>query len=75
MNPMTTHELAKALLEQPNVKVILARDGEGNGFSPCSSICNAKYVPKSKCRGEILSEDDDAEYDNVEDVVVLWPNG
>jgi len=72
---MTTHELAKALLEEPNVKVVLSRDGEGNGFSPCSSICSARYVPSSTCRGEILSEDDEAEYDNVEDVVVLWPNG
>lgn len=72
---MTTHELAKALLKEPNVKVILSRDGEGNGFSPCSSIGNARYVPSSKYRGEIIPEDDDAEYGNIEDVVVLWPNG
>jgi hypothetical protein len=72
---MTTHELAKALLKEPNVKVVLSRDAEGNGYSPCSSICNAKYVPSSTCRGEIIPEDDDAEYKNAENVVVLWPNG
>lgn len=73
---MTTHELAKALLEEPDVKVILSKDGEGNGFSPCSDICRAKYVPSSEYRGDIVSEDDDEdECDNIEDVVVLWPNG
>jgi hypothetical protein len=72
---MTTHELAKKLLKQPNVKVILSRDAEGNGYSPCSSVVLTRYIPESKCRGNILSEDNNAEDDDIEDVVVLFPNG
>ena len=35
---MRSHELAKLLLEKPDVELILQRDSEGNGYSPLRGV-------------------------------------
>lgn len=55
---MKSHELAKWLLENPDVELILQKDSEGNGFSPLSGIdFNVVYIPDSTWSGEVYSLD------------------
>ena len=50
---MKSHELAKMLLDNPDVELILQRDAEGNGYSPLSSVeFDVVYVPYSTWSGE-----------------------
>jgi hypothetical protein len=35
---MKSHELAKILLENPDVELICQKDSEGNGYSPLSGV-------------------------------------
>ncbi len=52
---MKAHELAKLLLEGPDVQVILQKDSEGNGYSPLSGVdSNAVYIAKSTWAGEVM---------------------
>ncbi len=52
---MTAHELAKLLLEGPDIQVILQKDAEGNGYSPLSDIdSNAVYIAESTWAGEVM---------------------
>lgn len=45
---MKSHELAKILLDNPDVNLIIQKDGEGNNYSPLSDIdFNVVYVPSS----------------------------
>jgi len=54
--------------------VVLAKDGEGNDFSPLSDSLSCKYKADSTWSGEIFSgdEEDDAPEGSV-DACVLWP--
>ena len=43
---MKSHELARLLLEQPDVELIMQKDAEGNGYSPLYGVdFNVVYVP------------------------------
>jgi hypothetical protein len=50
---MKSHDLANALLVHPNMEVILQKDGEGNGYSPCAGADTAIYVADSTYSGEV----------------------
>lgn len=76
---MRVAQLRAALDEMPDDGlVVLAKDGEGNSFSPLSDSSFALYVPESTWAGDIYEPGDD-EYDNAleggesESCVVLWP--
>jgi len=51
---MTVGELVDYLVDQPRDRsVVLAKDAEGNGYSPLSAAEEAIYVPESTWSGEI----------------------
>jgi hypothetical protein len=50
---MKAHELAKQLLEGPDVQVIMQKDGEGNGYSPMSGSEEAVYTAYNRYSGEV----------------------
>lgn len=64
-------ELSK---EDGDLDIIMSRDGEGNGFSPLSSLGDGLYVADSTYSGEIynLDEAEDAG-EEAKKVIVLWP--
>lgn len=76
---MTTEELIEILKQYPDRRVVLSKDGEGNGFSPLADAYDSKYWPQTTWSGECPHPDDlETEYDPedvaaMEDVVVLWP--
>jgi len=84
---MNVGELKKILANLPDDKVVvLAKDAEGNGYSPLSNYWNGHYVPETTWYGEVWSEADEREWDGdipedaevappVEAVeaLVLWP--
>ena len=51
---MKSHELARLLLEQPDVELIMQRDAEGNGYSPLYGVdFNVVYVPDNTWSGTV----------------------
>lgn len=65
---MKSHELAKMLLENPDVELIMQKDSEGNGYSPLSDIeFDVVYVPDSTWSGEAYSKNYSAEYYGMEE--------
>lgn len=72
---MTVKQLIEKLKLLPqNSVVILQKDGEGNGFSPCDGAESAIYRADSTWSGEVLNEDDDYEKEQGDKkCVVLWP--
>lgn len=54
---MTVKELKQAIENLPNdMEVILQKDSEGNGYSPCAGAdANAIYVEDSSYSGEVYS--------------------
>lgn len=69
---MTVRDLRKALKKlSGDTLVMLARDEEGNAFSPLADISRGKY---SRSRRECVDDSDDwpAPKDAVP-VVTLWP--
>lgn len=65
---MRSHELAKELLEHPDVELIMQKDAEGNGYSPLSGIdFDVVYVPESTWSGEVYSTNNSAEDNGFED--------
>ncbi len=80
---MTVKELKLAIANLPdNMPVILQKDSEGNGYSPCvgAAYDGDIYVPQSGCRGEVYSKEAQQDYEpadfaNGVHCVVLWPNG
>lgn len=38
----------------PNLQVILQKDSEGNGYSPCSGLEKAIYLPENTWSGTVL---------------------
>lgn len=62
----------------PNADVIMAKDAEGNSFSPFSGDhSEGLYVPKNTWSGNYYSyedaeNDEEAQEEGV-DAVVLWP--
>jgi hypothetical protein len=78
MSAMTVRDLRK-LLADPDIKdtyvVVLAKDAEGNDFSPVPKDENytlAKYIPDTTYSGEIRSGEDLEPSDKI-NALVLWP--
>jgi hypothetical protein len=81
----------KDLIEQlskldPDANVVLQKDSEGNGYSPCAGAEEALYVAGSTYSGQVFNLDDDSTDVDMEDdewekiksnkknkCVVLWP--
>lgn len=53
--------------------VVLARDPEGNGYSPLDELCEAFYRPENTYSGELVDEDEDVVEPTDKPCVVLWP--
>jgi len=54
---LLVRELLKLLIEEDQDRVVvMARDSEGNGYSPLSSMWTAAYTPESTWSGEIQLE-------------------
>lgn len=84
---MTIGELREILSSLPDeLEVIIAKDAEGNDFSPLSELSLQRYVAHTDWSGELVSVDDvefiedahdelDFDYDapDVYDVICLWP--
>ena len=59
---MRSHELAKLLLENPDVELVCQKDSEGNGYSPLSGIdFDVIYMPDTSYSGEYYSTNWSAE--------------
>lgn len=68
----------RALLAEAadDLLVVLAKDSEGNGFSPLAEGELGLYVPESGWSGDVPHPDDAAGYQDepgAESAVVLWP--
>ena len=64
---MTVKELIRILqTHEPNREVIMAKDGEGNAFSPFMGVERASYAG-----GEVMND----EYKGGQPAIVLWPMG
>lgn len=54
--------------------LVQARDAEGNSFSPVSEAeLHCKYLAESTWSGDVIHPDDVDRYDDLQDVVCLWP--
>jgi len=72
---MTVRELIEGLLtEDPDRVVVMAKDGEGNGYSPLSSWWTGAYVAETTWYGEVgletLTEEDQRRGYSEKDVKV-----
>lgn len=68
---MTVKELREFLAEFPdNALVVMAKDAEGNDYSPLSEAYQGRYVAKNGWSGEFTSEEEATE---GETALVLWP--
>lgn len=71
---MKTSELISMLSQlPPDSLVVLQRDSEGNGYSPCLGAEAAVYEANSSWSGEVPHPDDASEYPNAVPCVVLFP--
>lgn len=51
---MRSHQLAQLLLEKPDVELIMQKDAEGNGYSPCSGVdFDVIYRPETTYYGTV----------------------
>jgi hypothetical protein len=70
----TAGDLMDYLATQPrDRKVILQKDGEGNGFSPLAEATEELYAAESSCSGYIVDPAVHNEEEGIERVVVLGP--
>jgi hypothetical protein len=76
---MTVSRLMALLAKHDGTcEVVLAKDSEGNEFSPLEDLESRRYVPDTTWSGYLVDdpEDDDVEeeeYNDAVDAVVLWP--
>lgn len=60
-----------------DLDIILAKDSEGNNFSPLANYSENLYEAETTCYGAIYPHqpDDEGDYvpENADDVIVLWP--
>lgn len=65
---MTVKQLVKYLKGFPqNLEIIVARDSEGNSFSPVAEIGENTYIPENQYRGDISGSTEDP------NCLVFWP--
>lgn len=56
---MTVGDLVDALADKPRDRlVIMAKDAEGNGYSPLSDVSETMYLPDSTWSGETYPTDE-----------------
>ncbi len=70
---MTTSELIQRLATYPaHMEVIMAKDGEGNSFSPVDDLSTEWYAAVNTWSGSIIAPED---VDDEETVLslILWP--
>ena len=67
---MTAHELARWLLKQPDCKVVIASDAEGNSFDYMCAPELTRYLESDQ---ECLHPDDYADNPDAIDVICFWP--
>ena len=66
---MTVRELIVALkMTDQKAEVVMSRDGEGNGFSPLSSISKDRYTPDPKMPWAI-----EPDQDGPRKCLIFWP--
>lgn len=74
---MTVKDLKKLLNDFPDkYLVVLAKDGEGNDFSPLAEgYSDAEYIPDSTWSGTIVcpGDEDADEQKPAPNCLVLWP--
>lgn len=74
---MTVAELIERLQQlDPALPVILAKDGEGNGFSPACEVAVDMYVAETTWSGYMVdqgADEDTEEDDEANPVAVIWP--
>lgn len=72
---MTARELAEQLLEHPDRLVVMAKDAEGNGYSPLEDTWLTRYAPETTWSGETEHPDEpwDDDYPGAVPAIVLWP--
>jgi len=73
-------ELQLIIAANPDMRsaqVVQSKDAEGNGYSPVDELCVAKYLaddyPLQQVSGEVIHPDDADDYEELIDVVCLWP--
>jgi len=76
---MKSHTLAKLLLDNPNVEVVMSKDSEGNNFSPLHAPdFDHYYIPETTWFGELWyseeGEEDEKPPDKAIPCVVMWPS-
>ena len=76
---MTRGQLRKALDKHPraldDTLVILAKDEEGNGYSPLATIAPAMYIPLDNYHGTIVEMAVARDYDKAgKAALVFWPS-
>jgi len=60
--------------EDPEMNIIMSKDGEGNDYSPLAGIGDGLYVADSTWSGTVYNLDEkDEAGENFEKVIVLWP--
>jgi hypothetical protein len=71
---MNASELIRMLQQvDPTRPVILAKDAEGNDYSPLADVTFGRYQPQSSYSGELVSAWTDADDDQSHFVVILGP--
>jgi hypothetical protein len=71
---MNVGQLREALKDMPDeFIVVLAKDAEGNNFSPLSDPEDAYYRAETTWYGEYYGNLEDAEDVGAEPAVFLWP--
>ena len=72
----TVHELIRYLARlDPNTRVILATDAEGNGYSPLAEVDSGKYLADNSWSGDFYSTYSE-DYHEIEGerCIVLFPS-
>ncbi len=59
--------------EDPERLVVLAKDPEGNGYSPMAALHDVRYFALSTWDGEIDHPDDDPPREGGVPALVFWP--
>lgn len=75
---MNIKELKQLIEKLPDeTQVILAKDGEGNRFSPLASVYAGYYFPINNWSGNFISSTDEEAYQAIEvgdcDAICLCP--
>lgn len=69
---MKVKHLIKTLQkEDPEMLIVMSKDGEGNSFSPLADIGDGFYVAESTWSGDLYCEDEKPK--KSKKVICLWP--